>query len=286
MGKFQLSSSEKSHQREEERPSEATTSEMVAYVTEVIIKLLTFLSQSAEYRWNLKWAPTYSGLTIAFTSEFNFFANESASETETQVAAFALKLSRLRPDLVDHGNIHALATATAKILETYPYENFYRLINLLLALPQGAPALAYQQDQFAGPDGSGDGGIFIQPPRRYKPIDYSRDSDGQISNGGNPNSQYSDSEVFASINNSIPTPMSGQSMTNSLSRAGIQYELQPNSFDSASRNFTAMEAPSWIFDTGSAGSLGLPNQGNASLFDFDMRLILDNDIFNSETQPS
>lgn len=44
-------------------------SEVLTYVTTVIMNLLTFISQSAEYRWNLKWAPTYSGLAIAFTSK-------------------------------------------------------------------------------------------------------------------------------------------------------------------------------------------------------------------------
>lgn len=46
---------------------DSVASEILSYVMGVMFSQLSFLVQSPAYKWHLKWAPTYTALTIAFT---------------------------------------------------------------------------------------------------------------------------------------------------------------------------------------------------------------------------
>jgi hypothetical protein len=48
---------------------DSVTLEILSYAMNVMYNQLSFLIQSPAYKWHLKWSPTYTALTIAFTCE-------------------------------------------------------------------------------------------------------------------------------------------------------------------------------------------------------------------------
>lgn len=183
--------------------------------------------------------------------------------------------------MVDGDNMRILAEEILRLLETYPYKNFHRLISLLLTLPPAGPIPVHpvhQQDQFGRPEGLSGDSIFVQPPERFKAIECHSGPEGPT------RSPYHSSDVVVPITNSIPTSIGSHRIENIRSGGSVQYNPDVSSFEDVPRtSFAGGEAPSWIFDTGSTGSFALPNQGSCSLFDFDMRLIMDDAVFNSES---
>lgn len=55
--------------------SDPATAEILSYMMNIMYSQLSFLVQSPAYKWHLKFAPTYTALTIAFTCMFADFVS-------------------------------------------------------------------------------------------------------------------------------------------------------------------------------------------------------------------
>lgn len=55
--------------------SDPITAEILSYIMNIMFSQLSFLVQSPAYKWHLKFAPTYTALTIAFTCKFGYFVS-------------------------------------------------------------------------------------------------------------------------------------------------------------------------------------------------------------------
>ena len=78
--------------------------------------------------------------------------------------------------------------------------------------------------------------------------------------------------------NILSTPSYQEGRGDDVARTGVPFDIQQQQYKVGQRNWSNLE-PSWIFDNSSIGSFGLPNEGNASVFDFDLPLIMENDPY-------
>ncbi|OQU96083.1 hypothetical protein CLAIMM_02218 [Cladophialophora immunda] len=217
---------------------DSVASELLSYVMSVMFNQLTFLVQNSAYKWHLKWAPTYTALTIAFT------------------CVLALKMSKLRPELIDQSRLEPLAKEVAKLLQTHPHQNFHHVIRLLMAVPQTIHAVP-PNNQTRGPENVTGEDIQTAYNDGNVPQFSTRPSRGD------------------QVSQALDNPTSYNAIYPETGGDNLQLETH-NSQDSNSNryrgwieNWSNLDS-SWLLDGTSIGSFGLPNNGNASVFDFDL----------------
>ena len=120
--------------------------------------------------------------------------------------------------------------------------------------------------------------VVVQPFDRFKAFSFNKPLGGQ---SGQKQSQGLTS--FQSPNMYVPenvlnTSSDQEGRGDDVAGTGEQFDTQQQQYKVGPRNWSNLE-PSWIFDNSSIGSFGLPNQGNASVFDFDLPLIMGNDPY-------
>ena len=120
--------------------------------------------------------------------------------------------------------------------------------------------------------------VVVQPFDRFKAISFNKSLGGQ---SGQMQSQdftsFQSPNLYMSEN--VPSTSSDQEgRGDNVARTGERSDIQQQQTRVEPRNWSNLE-PSWIFDNSSIGSFGLPNQGNASVFDFDLPLIMENDPY-------
>lgn len=121
-------------------------------------------------------------------------------------------------------------------------------------------------------------GVVVQPFDRFKAVSFNNTLAGQsgpmqsqgLTSIQNPN-------IYAPENN-LSTSADQEGRGDDLARTGETFDIQQQQYKVGQRAWSNLE-PSWIFDDSTIGSFGLPNQGNASVFDFDLPLILENDPY-------
>ncbi|KAI9734944.1 MAG: hypothetical protein M1834_002024 [Cirrosporium novae-zelandiae] len=217
-------------------------------VMSMIMDHLEFILDSGSYRWQLKWAPT----------------------------AFALKIARLQPELIDQSALLERERQIADLMKELPYPNFYRLIDLLITLPH----VARFRDRIVT------GGIWHgtqeQSLDRFKAI-------------------WCDQQKHDHVTGAYPSELAVQTpqQTFNQSSSGSQVEgsgLAHNDNDELLHNLlsgpqqitptlnpqtTTIQAPSWMLTNSSIESYGLPEEGLASFFDFDLPLLMDPNVQNN-----
>jgi hypothetical protein len=188
----------------------------------------------------------------------------------------ALKISRLNPDLVDQSRLYSLAEEVAKILQTHPHKNFYRLIQLVLSLPRDMSN--FQEGTIPGALNNLGDGIVVQPFDRFKAVSFNKPLGGQSGPMQSQGLTSFQSPNMYAAENILSTSAHQEGRGDDVARTGEPFGTQQQQYKVGQRNWSNLE-PSWIFDNSSIGSFGLPNQGNASVFDFDLPLIMENDPY-------
>lgn len=165
-----------------------------------------------------------------------------------------------------------MAEEVAKILQTHPHKNFYRLIQLLVTFPRDISN--FQEGTIPGSlNGLGDS-VIVQPFDRFKAFSFNKSLGGQ--------NEPMQSQSLTSFPNTyapenVPTISSNQDgREDDVAGTRGPFDIQQQQYKDSLGNWSNLET-SWIFDNSSIGSFGLPNQGNASVFDFDLPLIMEND---------
>ena len=180
----------------------------------------------------------------------------------------------MKSDLVDQSRLYSLAEEVAKVLQAHPHKNFYRLIQLLLALPRDMSN--FQEGTIPEPFNNLGDGIVVQPFDRFKAVSFNRPLAGvPMQSQGLTSTQ---SPNMYATENILNTSANQEGRGDDVVRTGEPFGPQQQQYKVSQRDWSNLE-PSWIFDNSSIGSFGLPNQGNASVFDFDLPLIMENDPY-------
>ena len=163
-----------------------------------------------------------------------------------------LKMSKLKPGLIEPSRLEPLAKEVAKLLQTHPHQNFHHVIRLLMSVPQNLNNI---------------------------------NSNSHMGGSGNPSNQAHSSHGNT-LGEAVLTRLSdNEQRSQHVDDAAIYQAMYPQAVgnmhgpsqqghqDSIHRtwleNWGQLES-SWLFDSTSIGSFGLPNNGNASVFDFDL----------------
>ncbi|KIW44024.1 uncharacterized protein PV06_05067 [Exophiala oligosperma] len=235
--KIQPNSSTESSVTLGEANLDSVASEILSYVMGVMFSQLSFLVQSPAYKWQLKWAPTYTALTIAFT------------------CVLALKMSKLRPELIEQSRLEPVAKEVAKLLQTHPHQNFHHVIRLLMAVPQSNQFVPHNNQVRGSENVTGEDMHSTYHDGRI-PQFFTRPQGDQGSHIVQNPPGY----------DAVYSQHGGDNM-----RLGTQTDQDPNinNYRDWIGNWSNLDS-SWLLDGTSIGSFGLPNNGNASVFDFDL----------------
>ncbi|OAP60150.1 hypothetical protein AYL99_05152 [Fonsecaea erecta] len=236
--KIQPTSSPESSATLGETNLDSVASEILSYVMGVMFSQLSFFVQSPAYKWHLKWAPTYTALTLAFT------------------CVLALKMSKLRPELIEKSRLEPLAKEVANSLQTHPHQNFHHVIRLLMAVPQSSHSVPPNNQMRSSEKATG-----IEVHSAYHdgrvPQFFTRPSHGD--QGSQPAQKPAGYDNIYSQTGGDHIRLDTHTSQDSTANNHLDWLGNWSNLDS-----------SWLLDGTSIGSFGLPNNGNASVFDFDL----------------
>ncbi|KAK4949726.1 hypothetical protein LTR10_011568 [Elasticomyces elasticus] len=209
------------------------TAEILSYMMNIMYSQLSFLVKSPAYKWHLKFAPTYTALTIAFT------------------CVLALKMSKLKPGLIEQSRLEPVAKEVAKLLQTHPHQNFHHVIRLLMSVPQNFKNISFNSHMGSTSNTSNQTHpLHINASGDMIPPRFPDDEPNAQNVEGASTSQ---AMYFPSVTNIHAASQQGG---DSIHRNWLE-------------NWGQLES-SWLLDSTSNGLFGLPNNGNASVFDFDL----------------
>jgi hypothetical protein len=121
-------------------------------------------------------------------------------------------------------------------------------------------------------------GIVVQPFDRFKAVSFNNTQAGQSGPMQSQGLMSIQSPNMYAPENILSTSAGQERRGDDMAQTGEPFDTQQQQYKVGQRAWSNLE-PSWIFDNSTIGSFGLPNQGNASVFDFDLPLIMENDPY-------
>jgi hypothetical protein len=164
--------------------------------------------------------------------------------TDRESGVLALKISKLKPELIDQSHLEPLVKEVARLLQTHPHPNFHHVIRLLMSVPQNL------------------NNVVLYPAATRE--DYAMSGGGgELQYADNTSSDQGGSHLGIAVEYQPIYPQNGVQVDPS------QQQAQDALYRGWLGNWSNLES-SWLLDGTSIGSFGLPNNGNASVFDFDL----------------
>lgn len=157
-------------------------------------------------------------------------------------------MSKLKPGLIEQSRLEPVAKEVAKLLQTHPHQNFHHVIRLLMAVPQNLNSITSQK-----------GGSRNTSSQAHLPYD---NASGEMLLTRLPDNEHRPQHVEDATNYQTMYP---ETVDNGNMHAASHQGQDRNWLD----NWGQLES-SWLLDSTSNALFGLPNNGNASVFDFDL----------------